>query len=165
MSFMETAGVFDAGFSRANFTWCNNRRGRAKIWKWLDRVLINGECAEVSSIVSVEHLARHPSDHTPIRISFATRLDNKPRPFRFLNVWTSKADLLEVIRGAWDRPVNEAPLRVLCLKLMVTRRAIQEWNKHTFGYLWYGSGGRGCCSKGWNRDGGQRLWGGARWTS
>nr|XP_027098901.1 uncharacterized protein LOC113718182 [Coffea arabica] len=135
MSFMEAAGVFDVGFSGANFMWCNNRRGRAKILKRLDRVLINGECAKVFSIVSVEHLARNPSDHAPLQISFATRLDNKLRPFRFLDVWTSKADLLEVIRGAWDRPVNGAPLRVLCLKLMATRRAIQEWNKHIFGNI------------------------------
>nr|XP_027101699.1 uncharacterized protein LOC113722624 [Coffea arabica] len=135
MSFMEATGIFDVDFSGANFTWCSNRRGRARIWKRLDRVLINGECAEVSSNVSVEHLARHPSDHALLRISFATRLDNKPRPFQFLNVWTSKTDLLEVIRGAWDRPVNGAPLRVLCLKLMVTRRAIQEWNKHIFGNI------------------------------
>ncbi|XP_027060814.2 uncharacterized protein [Coffea arabica] len=135
MSFMEAAGVFDVGFSGSNFTWCNNRRGRAKISKRLDRVLINGECAEVSSSISVEHLARHPSDHAPLRISFATRLDSKPRPFRFLNVWLSRADLLEVIRGAWDRPVQGAPLRVLCQKLMASRRAIQDWNKLTFGNI------------------------------
>ncbi|XP_071914089.1 uncharacterized protein [Coffea arabica] len=133
MPFMEAAGIFDVGFSGANFTWCNNRRGRAKIWKYLDRLIINGECAEVSPIISVEHLARHPSDHAPLRISFSTRLDNKSRPFLFLNVWTSKAALLEVVRSAWDRQVNGAPLHVLYLKLMATRQAIQVWNKQAFG--------------------------------
>ncbi|XP_071905970.1 uncharacterized protein [Coffea arabica] len=29
MSFMEAAGVFDVGFSGANFTWCNNQRENA----------------------------------------------------------------------------------------------------------------------------------------
>ncbi|XP_071923161.1 uncharacterized protein [Coffea arabica] len=35
--FMGEAGVLDAGFSRSSFTWCNNRHGRARIWKRLDR--------------------------------------------------------------------------------------------------------------------------------
>ena len=44
MSFMEEAEVFDVEFSGASFTWSNNRRGRARISKRLDRFLINGDC-------------------------------------------------------------------------------------------------------------------------
>ena len=70
--FMEEAGVFDAGFSGSSFIWSNNRRGRARICKRLDRLLINEECLNVVSAISVVHLARHPSDHSPLRISFAS---------------------------------------------------------------------------------------------
>ncbi|XP_071921792.1 uncharacterized protein [Coffea arabica] len=133
LSFMEEAGVFDVGFSGASFTWCNNRRGRARVSKRLDRFLINGDCLNLSTSISVVHLARHPSDHAPLKISFTSRLDDKPRPFRFLNVWTSKPQLLEVIRSAWDQEVSGSPLRVLCSKLLAARRAIQHWNKHCFG--------------------------------
>lgn len=31
LTFMEEAEIFDAGFSGSSFTWCNNRRGRARI--------------------------------------------------------------------------------------------------------------------------------------
>ncbi|XP_027184031.1 uncharacterized protein LOC113782338 [Coffea eugenioides] len=133
LSFMEEAEVFDVGFSGASFTWCNNRRGRATVSKRLDRFLINGDCLNLSTSISVVHLARHPSDHAPLKISFTSRLDDKPRPFRFLNVWTSKPQLLEVIRSAWDQEVSGSPLRVLCSKLLAARRAIQHWNKHCFG--------------------------------
>ena len=98
MSFMEEAGVFDIGFSGPSFTWSNNRRGRARISKRLDRFLINGECLDISDKISVIHLARHPSDHSPLKISFTTESDNRPRPFRFLNFWTTKPELLQVIR-------------------------------------------------------------------
>ena len=80
-------------------------------------------------------LARHPSDHAPLKITFATRQDNKPRPFRFLNVWTSSASLLEVIRSSWELPVHGSPWRVLCSKLLAARRAIQLWNKCSFGNI------------------------------
>ena len=109
MSFMEEAEVYDVGFSESGFTWCNNRRGRARVWKRLDRLLVNGKCASLSSSISVVHLARHPLDHTLLKITLATRQDNKPRPFRFLNVWTSQASLLEVIQNAWELAVNGSP--------------------------------------------------------
>ncbi|XP_071906007.1 uncharacterized protein [Coffea arabica] len=135
MSFMKTAEVFDVGFSGSSFTWCNNRHRRARIWKRLDRLLVNAECSDLPTSISVSHLARHPSDHAPLKISFASRTDNKLRAFRFLNVWTSKASLLDVIRTAWQREQQGSPMRVLCSKLIHARRSIQEWNKHMFGNI------------------------------
>ncbi|XP_071928101.1 uncharacterized protein [Coffea arabica] len=121
MSFMEDAEVFDVGFSGSSFTWCNNRHGMARIWNRLDRLLVNVECSDLPSTISVSHLARHPSDHAPLRISFALRTDNKPHAFCFLNVWTSKASLLDVIRTAWQWEQQGSPMK--------------EWNKHTLGNI------------------------------
>ena len=100
LSFMEEAGVFDARFSGASFAWSNNRRGRARIWKRLDRLIMNKECLDVGLAVSVVHLVRHPSDHSPLKILFRSRLDNKPWSFRFLNMWIARPELIEVIREA-----------------------------------------------------------------
>nr|XP_027103170.1 uncharacterized protein LOC113724469 [Coffea arabica] len=111
----------------------NSFHRRARISKRLDRFLVNGACLDLSDAISVLHLTRHPSDHAPLKISFVTRLDNKPRPFCFLNVWTSKPELIEVIRQAWNQDVDGPPLQVLCSKLLATRRAIQSWNKQHFG--------------------------------
>ncbi|XP_071939020.1 uncharacterized protein [Coffea arabica] len=132
---MEEAGVLDVGFSGASFTWSNNRRGRARVSKRLDRFLINGSCLDFSDVISVLHLPRHPSDHAPLKITFSDRSDNSPRPFRFLNVWTTKPQLLDVIRQAWNQDVSGSPLRVLCSKLLATRRAIHTWNKQHFGNI------------------------------
>ncbi|XP_027150236.1 uncharacterized protein LOC113771239 [Coffea eugenioides] len=82
LSFMEEAAVFDMGFPGSSFTCCNNQRGRARIWKRLDRLLINKECATLPLFIS---------------------------------------------------EVGGLPLRILCSKLLATRRAIQEWNKNSFG--------------------------------
>lgn len=94
-------------------------------WR-LDKLLVNGECSDFFSSISIIHLVRHPSDHSPLKI--ATWLDYKLRPFRFLNVWTSKLELLEVIRSAWDLEMGGPPLRIVCSKLLVVRR-----NKQVFG--------------------------------
>ncbi|XP_071926502.1 uncharacterized protein [Coffea arabica] len=111
--FMLEVGVSDADFSGSKYTWCNNRKGRARVWKRLDRILLNLEALQMGSSISVQHLARDPSDHSPLLMSAVTRLDNKPKPFRFLNVWTTKGGVLEVIRDAWsyaERAVREAEI-------------------------------------------------------
>ncbi|XP_027182299.1 uncharacterized protein LOC113780719 [Coffea eugenioides] len=104
MSFMKEAGFFDIGFSGPSFTWSNNRRGRARISKRLDRFLINGDCLDRSDSISMLHLMTKP-------------------------------ELLDVIRQAWNQEVDGSPLRILCSKLLTTRRAIQAWNKKHFGNI------------------------------
>ena len=42
--FIEGMQLEDVGFSGPKFTWCNNRFGRARIWKRLDRMLLNHSC-------------------------------------------------------------------------------------------------------------------------
>nr|XP_027120700.1 uncharacterized protein LOC113737716 [Coffea arabica] len=133
LAFMEGAEVFDAGFSGSRFTWCNNRQRRDRIWKQLDRVLINGAFTESAPSLAMTHLARHPSDHAPVMISFTSRMDNKPRAFRFLNLWTSHPGLLDVVKQAWQVECPGSPLRALCSKLLRTMRAMQEWNKGIVG--------------------------------
>ena len=84
--FMYNGEVFDAGFTGSTFTWCNNRFGRARIGKRLDRMLINLACLDFSLSVSVSHLVRALSDHAPLLISFTLRINITSRSFRFLNI-------------------------------------------------------------------------------
>ncbi|XP_071905984.1 uncharacterized protein [Coffea arabica] len=131
--FMLEAGVSDAGFSGSKYTWCNNRQGRARVWKRLDRVLLNLEALQMGSNISVQHLARDPSDHSPLLMSAVTRLDNKPKPFHFLNVWTTKGGVLEVIRDAWSCELSGQPFGVLAAKLRTVKQALKRWPKESFG--------------------------------
>lgn len=123
--FMSEVGVLDAGFFGSRFTWCNNRYGQSQIWKRLDKLLNNMNCLNVFSSLSISHLVRDPSDHASLLISFTSRLDNRPRPFRFLNVWTSKDGLLDVIKTAWHIDVMGSPFYVVCSKLKSAGKAIQ----------------------------------------
>ncbi|XP_071918897.1 uncharacterized protein [Coffea arabica] len=60
-------------------------------------------------------------------------LDNKSRTFRFLNVWTSKDSLLDVVKMAWQGDVSGSPFYRVWAKLKRVSHAIQQWNKETFG--------------------------------
>ncbi|XP_071906129.1 uncharacterized protein [Coffea arabica] len=59
-------------------------------------------------------------------------LDNKSRTFIFLNVWTSKDSLLDVVKIAWQDDVSGSPFYRIWAKLKRVSHAIQQWNKETF---------------------------------
>ncbi|XP_071906092.1 uncharacterized protein [Coffea arabica] len=130
---MGSAGLFDGGFSGPNFTWCNNRHGRARIWKRLDRLLLNAAYLDIHLSVTVSHLARHPSDHAPLLMAVSTRLDGKPRCFRFINAWADYDDFRGVVKQSWEQECMGPPVHVLCRKLQRLRPIIQAWNKDRVG--------------------------------
>ncbi|KAL2472038.1 Uncharacterized protein Adt_40174 [Abeliophyllum distichum] len=100
---MMDCGLTDAGYSGSQYTWTNGR-----VWKRLDRVLINSAVGSSCSRFSVRHLNRSTSDHSPLLIQWSSDDDLGPRPFRFLNVWSRHHEFLSFqVRDAECR-VDEA---------------------------------------------------------
>ncbi|XP_071933775.1 uncharacterized protein [Coffea arabica] len=81
---------------------------------------------------TVQHLGRDPSDHAPLLLSASTMLDNKPKPFWFLNVWTSKEGFLDVVKQCWADDVPGSPLRVLSIKLGKMKNSFKRWSREMF---------------------------------
>ncbi|XP_027158377.1 uncharacterized protein LOC113759998 [Coffea eugenioides] len=131
--FMSLAEVGDAGFSGSRYTWCNNRKGILRVWKRLDRLLLNSAAMLMESNILVQHLGRNPSDHAPLLISASTRLDDKPRPFKFLNIWTTKPGFMDVINESWSISSPGSPLQVLSAKLRRVKQALRLWSRESVG--------------------------------
>ncbi|XP_071923243.1 uncharacterized protein [Coffea arabica] len=74
-----------------------------------------------------------PNRSLPTPVDGSTRLDNKPKPFRFLNVWTSRMGLLDVIQEGWPHDLTNPPLGVLAAKLRTIKQVLKGWSKESFG--------------------------------
>ena len=81
----------------------------------------------------VQHLGRDLSDHSPLLLSVVTKLDNKPKLFRFLNAWTTHKDLLGMVKECWSLSVSGPPMQILATKLRVVKQALKQWSKLSFG--------------------------------
>ncbi|XP_022883141.1 uncharacterized protein LOC111399888 [Olea europaea var. sylvestris] len=75
---MLDCGLEDAGFIGNRYTWTNGR-----VRKRLDRVLINSTAAAFCRQLTVRHLNRTSSDHSPFLLQWDSDDDLGPRPFRF----------------------------------------------------------------------------------
>lgn len=103
-SFIDKYGLIDLGYTGSDFTWDNGREMKHRIFKRLDRFLVNNEANLMWANASVRHLARFSSDHAPIllRLNPVTNLKTKRRPFRMEVAWFSHEDFIPLVQAAWS---------------------------------------------------------------
>nr|XP_027103110.1 uncharacterized protein LOC113724399 [Coffea arabica] len=132
-AFIQDLDLTDVGFSGNLFTWCNNRQGRARVWKRLDRVLV--DCGWLGSgvVPLVHHLACTASDHSSLLVSYLISSSSSPRSFRFQDVWLRHASFKGVVQEAWLSGSTGRPMRRFLYKLKAVKAALTVWNKNVFG--------------------------------
>ncbi|XP_028066189.1 uncharacterized protein LOC114269125 [Camellia sinensis] len=113
-----------------SFTWSNNQE--ADRWSRLDRFLLHSQWLDRFDFKQWG-LQRLLSDHCPILLMVDNR-DWGPKPFRFLNAWTSHPKFLNVVKRAWNQSVHLgwAGHRIF-MKLKDVKSALKQWNIEEFG--------------------------------
>ncbi|VFQ69646.1 unnamed protein product [Cuscuta campestris] len=75
------------------FTW-HGKTSLGKVWRRLDRALVNTFAMNFFDDISLRHLSRSGSDHKPILLKSVMSSYKGPKMFRFLNFWLNKRHLL-----------------------------------------------------------------------
>lgn len=57
------SGITEIEFEGNRFTWCNNKKGRNRLWERLDRFFGNGEAIVHLPALKYKHLMRNAMDH------------------------------------------------------------------------------------------------------
>lgn len=84
-------------------------------------------------MVTVTHLPRISSGHSPLLIKIK-KDDIKPeKGFIFQCMWTDHPDFLITVRESWKLPVNGSPALVLQNKLSRIKKVLTAWNWNSFG--------------------------------
>lgn len=128
--FINQSNLFDVPLRERYFTWY---RPNGTCKSRLDRVLINEEWLEKWPGVMLKGLDKSLSDHCPILLYLNCK-DWGPRPFRFLNIWTSHPNFLEFVESRWSTYAVEGWAGfVLKEKLKLLRADLKTWNSEVFG--------------------------------
>ncbi|XP_060195451.1 uncharacterized protein LOC132624737 [Lycium barbarum] len=120
----------DGGFIGPKFTWCNNRRLTKRIWKRLDRILINDDWAQKLQNNLVRHLARTGSDHRPLLFKFNDDQHCSIKYFKFLNFWINQPDFCQTVEKSWKEQVRGNAMWTLQVKLKRLGRVPSHWSRH-----------------------------------
>ncbi|WMV46970.1 hypothetical protein MTR67_040355 [Solanum verrucosum] len=131
ISVIEACGLTDLGFHGQKFTWCNHKDGEARIWKRLDRAIVNDKWIEVMPMSNITHLPSTGSDHCPLLPESVDINTNTSKYFKFLYFWVDNPKFLDIVKACWERPdegedklINEEVLR--CIPSMITEYQNQK---------------------------------------
>lgn len=68
-NFIEENGLVDLGSIGSRFTWCNNRCGGDRVWKWIDITFAIADCFQMYPRYQVQHPPRIAFNHRPMLIT------------------------------------------------------------------------------------------------
>lgn len=131
-NFIHQNGLVDMGFIGDIFTWCNNRRGHARIRERLDRVLGNLEAQDLFPSCTVSHLPRITSDHSPLLVRWEVEVPQISAGFIFQRMWVDHKDFKKLVAMDWAKPVPGTPGLKFWRKLLRPNHTLKRWNWNGF---------------------------------
>ncbi|XP_057808418.1 uncharacterized protein LOC131022891 [Salvia miltiorrhiza] len=115
--------------------WNRRKFTASSCWDIPGAVIVNGTWVSVWPASYGRGLQRSISDHCPILLS-TEDVDWGPKPFRFINAWTSHGEFLQVVQKVWEEQnLSGWSFFVFKEKLKRVKLALKEWNKCTFGNI------------------------------
>ncbi|XP_055824355.1 uncharacterized protein LOC129892841 [Solanum dulcamara] len=133
ISVIEACGLTDLGFHGQQFTWCNKRDADARIWKRLDRAMVNDAWLEAMPVSTLNHLASTGSDHCPLLLECTERQSPTIKYFKFLHCWAENENFIDTVRSCWERPVDGNPMRTFHQKLKRVSNTLSHWSRKQYG--------------------------------
>lgn len=122
----------EVAYTGNEFTWCNNKSGNRRIWQRLDRVLGNGMSNTQLPELTVQHLTRYISDHSPLLLTVASPIPYRSR-FTFQRMWLDHPEFHKLVEDIWNGSVVGTPSLRVAEKLKRLKLKLKSWNWETFG--------------------------------
>nr|XP_027096084.1 uncharacterized protein LOC113715980 [Coffea arabica] len=122
-----SCGLADVGFDGPQFTWTNGT-----VWQRLDRAIANSAWMDTFDVTKVSHLVRGRSDHAPLLIKCGMHKAHSSS-FRFLNVWANHSSFMDVVRDAWQVPVQAGGMLGFHQRLSSVKHKLRCWSRQSFG--------------------------------
>ncbi|KAK6780088.1 hypothetical protein RDI58_022272 [Solanum bulbocastanum] len=133
---IEACGLMDLGFSGPKFTWSNHRGINSRIWKRLDRAMVNDKWLQDMPHSNITHLPSVGSDHCPLLMEITARSEEHIKYFKFLNCWVEQPSFTETVERCWNRPVEGNPMWSFHQKLKRLSCTLSVWSKQQFGDIY-----------------------------
>ncbi|KAJ4838451.1 hypothetical protein Tsubulata_041033 [Turnera subulata] len=129
---IEDCHLIDVGYTGPKFTWRGQEHHHGRVYERLDRGLANLAWLHLFSSASIRHLARVKSDHHPLSLFLCSGTgDSSLKPFRFEHAWTTHTNFPGTVKQLW-RGSESLPSKLLSLAA-----GLRDWNKTTFGNIFY----------------------------
>ena len=131
--FQHENNLIDIGFEGPTYTWCNKHPNNL-IWERLDRIFVNQAILAEYPNIRILHYPHVFSDHAPLVIYTSTAMSYKSS-FQFLSMWFTHEGCEPLVQDVWKTDIQQPPMVNLQTKLKLTKIALKNWNRDTFGNI------------------------------
>ncbi|XP_050207366.1 uncharacterized protein LOC126656792 [Mercurialis annua] len=114
------------------FTWTNNQAGEARIWRKLDRALINSEWLDSYGDSDYVALNAGVSDHSPLIVTINKTVNKGAKPFKFFNMWMDNEKFIDILKEVWGVDVTGCAMFNLVQKLKNLKVRLKDLNQNQF---------------------------------
>ncbi|WMV32724.1 hypothetical protein MTR67_026109 [Solanum verrucosum] len=130
---IKACGLMDLGFSGHKFTWSNKRGIQHKIWKRLDKALVNDAWLEKMPQTTITHLPSVGYDHCPLLLELNANEEEHIKYFKFLNCWADHNKFLDIVKTCWQRNIEGNNMWKFHQKLKRLSNTLSSWSRKEFG--------------------------------
>ncbi|ONI00414.1 hypothetical protein PRUPE_6G087800 [Prunus persica] len=131
-SFMDTNGLLELRSTSQFYTWENQHDPVSLIRMKLDRGLINDQWLFLWPDLCVHVEPRVGSDHSPLVLYFAPKIQRRAGGFKFEAYWADEHDCGTIIQRGWKNDIVGDSFAALSANLGVCREELQKWSKEKF---------------------------------
>ncbi|XP_010314574.1 uncharacterized protein [Solanum lycopersicum] len=103
---IEACGLVDIGFNGHKFTWSIKRGINYRIWKRIDRAMVNDSCLESMPQTTITTLSSIGSDHCPLLMEKIFNDSNHTKYFEFLYCLVDSPNFMETVQTCLDKEVD-----------------------------------------------------------
>ncbi|VFQ75326.1 unnamed protein product [Cuscuta campestris] len=109
------------------------KQSRGKVFRRLDRAVVNEVMLENYDDITVTHINSTTSDHKPVLLQCIKNNHDGPKPFRFFNIWLNHPNFMKTLKDFWSSQTCFGGMTGLAHKLKGLKVILKEWNKDVFG--------------------------------
>ncbi|XP_048492374.1 uncharacterized protein LOC125493253 [Beta vulgaris subsp. vulgaris] len=114
------------------YTWSNKQEGDDRVFSRIDRIVVNDRWMEVFPDSVSMFFPESISDHCPCLVKLLSTSHNKPKPFRFFNMWTQSDRFISKVQEVWQEDVSGVPMFRIVRKLKKLKKSLKELNRDKF---------------------------------
>lgn len=129
---VQVAGLMEMRSVGCFFTWTTKNQLDGRIWRRLDRAIINEKWLNTDGGSFAEALPPIISDHSPIIIRIQRTKSSGRRVFRFDNFWCKHPLFLEIVKEGWRKEVKGSKMYQIVNKLKQVKEGLKEFNRREY---------------------------------
>ncbi|XP_074313498.1 uncharacterized protein LOC141648674 [Silene latifolia] len=120
--------LMDIPFKGPRFTWCNNRKGKRRVYERIDKALSSKDWFSYFPDTGIKHYPIQISDHAPIELDLNLTKNTSKKPYK-VDAWALEhLECIQVIKETWRCKDIGSPAFCVMRKLSRVRQRVKKWS-------------------------------------